>query len=116
MTKRIFTWYVEEVVGDGVRQGPTFITDTDYALPGVVRMYAKRSPDSAELTVDINVGGVSIFTARPTLQKGQNEMEVWEVFDDAQILIEAEKFISLDVDASGGAKGITVQLELEADE
>ncbi len=113
MADRILTWYVDEVVGDGTHQGPTFILDRDYDLPGIVRIYAGDVPDANVLQVDIKDDGVSLFTSKPTVHKKQHSQDWWENFDDSLHFMEKYSLISLDV-TSGGAKKITVQLELTA--
>ena len=40
MADRIFVWSIDTITGDGTSQGPAYVLDQDYALPGVVRLYA----------------------------------------------------------------------------
>ncbi len=109
MADRILTWYVEAIVSDGTGQGPVYCLEDDYT-PVALRLYATIAPDTADLQVDIKDDGTSIFTHLPTLQKGQNGQDWWEDFS-TDITMEKYSWISLDV-SSGGAKRITVQLEL----
>lgn len=112
MADRILTWYIPEVVGDGTRQGPTFCMERDYH-PQHVRIYAADAPDADNLEVDIKDDGVSICTNKPVLLKGQKSEEMGEDFStNADNVIEKYSWVSLDISQSGGAKKITVQLEV----
>jgi len=117
MADRIMVWHIETVIGDGTNQGPTFIADKDYS-PHVVRVHAKRAPDAGVLEFDIKDDGVSIFPLdRPYLRIGSNTEEVAEDWPETTATIARYSLVSLDlVDCGGGAHGITVQLELIADE
>lgn len=112
MADRILNWYIEEVLGDGTNQGPSFYLENNYSLPAEVRVYAGKSPDSTDLQIDIKDDGVSLFTNLPTLQKGANGLDWWEDFNDDLTLMAKYSLITLDITQSGGAKKITVQLEL----
>ncbi len=111
---RFFDWYVENVTGDGTSQGPTFIADRDYR-PEAVRVHASVPPDAGDMAFDILDDGVSIFTSLPTLRKGNNSEEVAEDFDSSANTIKKYSLISLNFTSNAG-KGITVQLELVAEE
>lgn len=121
MASRILIWHLEELTGDGTSQGPVYILDKDYALPGVVRLYAKRPPGYDSLRVDIKADGVSIFedavrtgkASVPSIQKGRNIEERWDSFRDTLRRLDRYTLLTCDVLDSGGAGGITVALELE---
>ncbi len=115
MSDRILTWYIEGISGDGTRQGPTFTLDEDYGLPGIVKIHATQAPDADDLIVDIKDDGTSIFTKQPRLQKGHTT-DWWEEFNFSLSKMEKDSLVSLDVVQSGGAKRLTVQLELNKDE
>lgn len=115
MADRILTWYVDQPEAGSVSQGQIFCLDQDYQLPAVVRFYAKSAPDAADLVLDIKDDGVSIFTNKPTLQKGQSGQDWWEDFDPSLHNMEKYSWVSLEFSQTGGAKGITVQLELLAE-
>lgn len=111
MANRILTWYLPEIVGNGTSQGPTFIADRDYN-PREARIYAGDKPDADQLIVTFRDDGTSIGVSR--LAKGANNEPLAGNWDRAiETLIEKYSAISLDVTQSGGAKKITVQLELE---
>lgn len=122
MADRIFVWSLDTISGDGTGQGPSYVLDQDYALPGKVRLYAKRAPGYNSLRVDIKADGVSIFNAAirsasasvPSLQKGQQLEEDWDSFLDSIRRLDRYSVLTCDVLDSGGASGITVSLELEA--
>ncbi len=115
MSDKTLVWYLEEIQRDGTRQGPTFILDEDYGLPGVVKIHAAGAPDADDLIIDIKDDGVSVFTKQPRLQKTHTSDE-WEEFNFSLSKMEKDSLISLDVVQSGGAKRVTVQLELDKDE
>ena len=122
MPDRIFIWHLDELTGDGTNQGPSYVLDQDYALPGVVRLYAKRAAGKDSLRVDIKADGVSIFEAAignglasvPSIQKGRQIEENWDSFKDTIRRLDRYAVLTLDVLDSGGASGITVSLELDA--
>lgn len=117
MADRILDFHAETIVGDGTNQDRAYILDRDYT-PRVLRVHARRAPDAADLQIDIKDDGVSIFTNRPSLQKGENTQDWWEDFkltNNAGTVMEKYSVITFDVSQPAGAKGITVSLELEAE-
>lgn len=116
MVDRIFVWHFDSLTGDGTGQGPAFILDQDYALPGVVRLHAKRAAGYDSLQVDIKADGVSIFPAGsvPSIQKGRTIEEHWDSFLDTIRRLDRYSVLTCDVLDTGGASGITIALELEA--
>ncbi|KKN30809.1 hypothetical protein LCGC14_0830170 [marine sediment metagenome] len=112
MADRILTWYIENPKNTG-SEGATYCLDRSYSLPGMVRVYAGDAPGSAELQVDIKDDGVSIFTNLPSLQKGENELDWWEDFNDDLSIMAQYSWVSLEIPQFGGAKRITVVLELQ---
>lgn|SRR3990167_693140 len=121
MADRIMTWHIAGLIGDGVSQGPAYVLDKDYALPGVVRLYAQRAPGYDSLRVDIKADGVSLFedaigarpASVPSLQKGRSIEEHWDSFRDSLRRVDRFSVITCDVLDSGGAADITVSLELD---
>ena len=111
MADRILTWYLEGIIGDGLEQGPIFYADEDY-MPIGLRVMVKRVPDSSDLTFDIKDDGVSVLYQKARLGKGGETEEDADTFPQNLTAIEKGSLISLDVTPSG-AKGITIQLELE---
>lgn len=114
MADRILSWYVDTIVGDGTNAGAVHCLDKDYTLHhAVVRLHAKQAPDAGVLEIDIKDDGVSIFSGRfPNLQKSRQKEEEWDDFSDTVRRMEKYSFISLDIRAPAGAKGISVSLEL----
>ena len=114
MADRILVWYLEGVIGDGTEQGPAYYMDRDY-VPDALRVMAKRVADADDFTADIKDDGVSILSRRARMLKGAKTEVDAEEFPSPPVLIEAGSLITLDV-TSAGAKGITIQLELNVDE
>lgn len=117
---RIFVWHMATLTGDGTGQGPAYVLDNDYELPGIVRLYARRAPGYNSLRVDIKADGVSIFNSAvrgqlasvPSIQKGRNIEEEWDSFRDTILRLDKFTVLTCDVLDSGGAGDITVMLEL----
>lgn len=112
MADRILVWYLDQIVGDGTEQGPTYYADQDYT-PVALRVMVKRSPDAGALTCDIKDDGVTILRRRARLEKGDVSEPDAEEFPTNPAQIAEGSLITLDV-TSSGASGITVQLELDA--
>ena len=113
MADRILTWYLEDIVGDGTEQGPTYYMDKDYT-PVALRIVARRVPDAGNLTFDVKDDGVSILTQRALLAKGDRSDEDAEQFPLNPATIAEGSLVTLDV-TSMGAHGISIHLELDAD-
>lgn len=124
MADRYFVWHINRMEGSGTNQGPAYVLDRDYALPGKVRLYARNAPGYSSLRVDIKADGVSLFEAAvgnypssvPSIQKGRNIEEEWDSFKDSLRRIDRYAVLTCDVLDSGGAGDITVTLELDAAE
>ena len=112
MADRILNWYIEDPKLDGSSEGIEYILEQSYALPGKVIILAKKAPDGGDLQIDIKDDGVSIFSQLPTIPKGQSEDTDWDDFDDDQSLLAQYSKVTLVIPQSGGAKGISVSLEL----
>ena len=107
---RYFTWHVDSL-RVGTSQQETYRLDGDYN-PVRAWVHVEGSPTGAELMVDINVDGVSIFAYRPRLQDGTDTDET--VFSTAQM--NKDSLISMDIDQIGSkepGRAMTVGLELE---
>ena len=112
--KRILVWHLPQVRGDSGSQGPVFYADHDYD-PGALRLHARLAPNGADLKVDIQDDGVSIFTGNyAALNKGGNLEEHAEDYPAAQPFIKEGSAISFHIISTGGAEGITGQLEMES--
>ena len=112
MAKRILVWHVDHPRGDDDSQGPVFYMDSDYS-PGSVRLHA-RLATSGDLKVDIRQDGVSIFSSEKATLNGGSTLE-----EDAQDypldndpFIAEESVLSFHIIQTGGAEGITCELEL----
>ena len=112
MADRILVWYVENIVGDGVESGPTFYVEKDYT-PSALRVMLKRTADAADFQFDILDDGVSIMNSlRGRVRKGDASDPDADNFPFGGGRIVEGSLVSLNLTPSG-AKGITVQLELE---
>lgn len=112
--KRYLVWHVPQVRGDDDSQGPVFYADHDYAL-GAIRLYARQAPNGGDLRVDVRVDGVSVLTSHyAALNKGANLEEHAEDYPSLEPSISEGSVVSLHVIDTGGAEGITAQLELES--
>lgn len=109
--RRIFVWYLEEIIGNGIEQGPVYMADREY-VPVALKMNAKRAPDAADMTVNILDDGVTILQQQARLRKNGESEDVAENFART-VTIAKGSLIQLDITPSG-AKGITVELECEA--
>lgn len=79
---RYLTWYSAATLKEG-RQGQTYVMDGDYN-PKRAWVHLTRNPSGTTLIVDMQVGGVSLFPLRPTLQASQTQEEE-TVFSAVQI-------------------------------
>ena len=112
--KRILVWHLPQVRGDNASQGPVFYADHDYD-PGALRLYARLAPNGADLLVDIQDDGTSIFTSNyAALNKGGNLEENAEDYPNDQPMIQEGSTISFHIISTGGAEDITAQLEMES--
>ena len=112
MAKRYLVWYLPETTRDGTRQGPTFYVDEDSEMLGL-RVYAGLAPDTTNMTFDIKADDTSILDGYASLTKGEYESDLAGDFVNGAV-IEAGSWVSLDMVDNGGAKEITVTLELES--
>ena len=112
---RILHWYIHTLEGDNTSTGPVHVLDRDYQ-PRTVRVHVKRAPDSADMTFDIKDDGVSIFgSVLPRLVKGQTSEDVAEDFMPSVSTMAKYSLVTLDLYPAGAA-GISVQLELAAEQ
>ena len=112
MADRILTWYVENPKNTG-SEGMTYILDRSYALPAIVRIHAGDAPDGDDLEIDIKDDGSSIFTNLPVLDKGESSTEEEDDFNIGLSMMEQFSLVTLEIPQSGGAKRISVTLELQ---
>ena len=116
MADRILTWFIDQVTGDGTEQGPAYYMDQSYT-PTALRVLAKRAPDkSGGMTIDILDDGVTILSRSARLFKGDTSDPDAEEFPRNPASIEEGSVVTLSVTPGSGAHGITVHLELTADE
>ena len=113
MADRILVWYMENIDRDGVDMGPAFYIEQDYT-PVAVRVMARRSADASNLQFTIKDDGVTIFSRQGTLTKGATLDDAAEELPKNPPRIAEGSLVTLDV-TPNGAKGITVQLELDKD-
>ena len=112
---RILSWYMHVLEGDNTSVGQVHILDRDYQ-PRVARVHVKRAPDSGNMTFDIKDDGVSIFgSVLPRLLKGGTSEEVAEDFKPNASTMAKYSLLTLDLTPAGAA-GISVQLELVAEQ
>ncbi len=128
MSDRVLIWHEKDQTSSIDRIGPTFYIDANM-VPKSVRIHAVNAPVNGDVEVTIYDDGVSIFknhlgtipingnityiseAKTVTLPKGQNFETDAESFDISEI---AEgSWVHCIVNESGGAKNITVQLELD---
>ncbi len=108
---RILSWYIENPKNTG-SEGMTYALDRSYALPGIVRIHAGIVPENDDLEIDIKDDGSSIFTNLPALDKGESSTEE-DDFNIGLSLMEQFSLVTLEIPQSGGAKQISVTLELQ---
>lgn len=112
MADRILNWWIDQPVPDGTAQGPAHCLDRDY-IPRALRFHVGKIPDGGVLEFDIRAAGVSLFSRAPTLFKGLSDEDWWEDFKDPAPVLEKYSWVSLHMVTTGGAKQISVQLELD---
>ena len=112
MPNRILTWYIENPLQDGSSEGMQYLLDRSYILPGKVIIRTGVAPDGDDLQIDIKDDDVSVFSTLPTIPKGQSEDEDWDDFDDSLTQMAQFSWVTLEIPQSGGAKRISVTLEL----
>ena len=104
------TWHINGAVGPKSDVGPAYRLDRDYTP---VRAWVRLGTGvggTEPLIIDINVDEKSIFSLRPTLQKGSTDIE-----EDgfASVQFSKDSIVTLDVDQIGDAADMTVGLELD---
>lgn len=115
MADRVLTWFVENVTGDGVEVGPAYYMDQSFT-PTALRVLAKRAPDKAGgMTIDILDDGVTILSRSARLSEGDASEPDAEEFPRNPASIEEGSVVTLNITPGSGASGITVHLELTAD-
>lgn len=112
MADRILTWYIEHPRMNGSSEGMIYFLERSYSLPGVVRIFTENAPGGGDLQIDIKDDGTSIFSTLPTIPEGQSEDDDWDDFDDDLSIMNQYSQVTLEIPQNGGAKGISVSLEL----
>ena len=112
MADRVLVWYLDNIVGDGLEQGPIYFMDRDY-VPSGLRVMVKRVADAADLTFSIKDDGTTILARTGRVRKGDKTEPDADEFAPNPAVIRKDSLVSLDVTPSG-AKGMTIQLELDA--
>lgn len=113
MADRILTWYLENLERDGVEQGPAYYIERDY-VPVALRVLVRGKPDAGNLTFDIKDDGVTILASTGFVGKGDTREPDAETFPRRPATIQKDSIVTFDITSSGGAKGISVHLELDA--
>lgn len=108
---RTLVWYVEQIVGDGTEQGPVFIVERDYT-PAALRVNVKKAPDAGDMTFTVRDDGASILTRSARVLKNTEAESAADDWGTAPAVIAEGSLVSLDIVANG-AKGITVELDLD---
>ena len=105
---RTLIWHIE-AVGPGAAQRESYRLDGDYN-PVRVWLRTAAKPTAAELIIDINVDGASIFSYQPRMKDEQDVVSS----DFASVQFSKDSLVTLDIDqADGIVRGLTVGLELE---
>lgn len=65
-----YVWYIDGVLAVGTNQSAEFEVAATLTIVGV-RLRCKTAPQGANLIVDINKNGTTIFTTRPEIDAGQ---------------------------------------------
>ena len=113
MADRILNWYIEEPRGDGEPEGVAYLLDKGYSLPAKVIINTDKAPNGGNLQIDIKDDGVSLFSTLPTLIQNVEKLDDnWDDFDDSLTLIDQFSWVRLTIPQTGGAKRISVSLEL----
>ncbi|MFA5377154.1 MAG: hypothetical protein WC455_15490 [Dehalococcoidia bacterium] len=131
MTDKLI-FHEKDVVAEGSRIGPRYYIDGDYS-PIAVRIDAEKAPPDGDLEVDILIDDTTIFNDRqPVLIQTYGDSSTFHhVYKTTAVLPKGE-YVEVDAEdfksnalvaegswvhcvlrASGGAKNITVQFELE---
>ena len=120
MTIKTISWFVGGYIqatphegADRFGAGRTFIADGDY-FPRAMRIYLDSAPYDRPVVVDVQDDGVSIFTAKPQVDKGTVFKEHDSFRDTGESKIEELSVLTLDIPHSGqDARNLTVELDLE---
>lgn len=96
---RELCWYVGGTVATGIDQDKTYADYPFDFLPTEVRMHVDTAPVGANLIIDINDDGTSIFGTRAEIDDGTTEEDGNHVFVKSEIAAGSD--ISLDVDQVG---------------
>ena len=126
MADRILIWHIPD--SPNPLSLPRYYMEADY-VPVALRVYADTKPETDDLRIDIRDDGVSIFknqpsttfttlgqrtttpTTTPVLIKGDNsEEDAGDFLEDA---LGTGSWISCVIADWAGAKGVTIQLELD---
>jgi hypothetical protein len=125
MAERILTWHYSEPN----QPLPAFYADEDYEKVAV-RIYAEVAPNAGDFEVDIFDDGVSIFSNRAATFNDTNKNDSYSDPADTKVAmhkgdtaeVDAENFTSDLIDegswltcvvyGTGGAKNVTIHLEL----
>ena len=108
---RTLIWNVPGSVGPGTNINETYLLDRDYTPVRAWIRLGTAVGGSTPLIVDINVDGTSIFTLRPTMLRGNTDIEE-NAF--ASVQFSRDSIVTLDVDQIGESSyNMTVGLDLD---
>ena len=107
MADRILTFFFPD--SPNPPSAPAYYIDRDMEK-AAVRVYAQTAPMAGDFIFDIKATGVSIFNSNPSLPRTQNIEEAAEDFIPGDF--SEGDLVTCNIVQSGGAKNVTVQLEL----
>lgn len=110
--KRTYVWFVPGTVAVGTEQGPTFRIDEACTILDV-RLHVKTAPTDADLIVDINDGGSTVFSTKPEIDASGTVEDDNHSFSDTALADNTE--LTMDVDQVGSTvagEDLTVEIEV----
>lgn len=110
--KKMLYWYIGGTVATGTEQALTYHLDGAYTAV-VVWLHVKTAPTGADLIVDINEAGTTLFSTKPRIAAGATTGGGSAVFSDTALADNAE--ITMDIDQIGSTVAgadLTICLEL----
>ena len=108
--KGSLVWYIDGIVDTGPKQGAVVTMPFGFTVTDI-DLHMKVAPTGADLEIDINEGGTSIYSTRPEVDATGTTEDGNEVISDATIAAGAE--VTLDIDQVGSTfagSGLTIML------
>lgn len=110
--KKMLVWLVPGEVTVADEQGPTFHMDAAYTAVAV-HLHVKAAPTGADLIIDIEEGGVTLFSTLPKIAASAETGGGSAVMDNTSIANNAEVRFNIDQIGSGDpGEDLTVTLEM----